>query len=103
MRCLLTSGLVLAAMLLTGCTAGSRPSGTGVVLARTLPPTPAWAQPVNVSRPPDDTDWEVVAKREQNGRKLANGRIICLVGWIGERRQELATGQPGAVQPCEAR
>lgn len=103
MRCLLILGSLLLLTLSTACTAGNRPSGTGVVLGRTLPPTPAWAQPVHVSRPADGTDWEVVAKREQNGRLLANGRIVCLVGWIDERRQELAIGQPGAVQPCEVR
>lgn len=93
-------GSLLLLTLSTACTAGTKPSGTGVVLARTLPPTPVWAQPVTVARPADGTDWEVVAQREQNGRKLANSRITCLVGWIDERRQELATGQPSSAGQC---
>ena len=71
------------------------------MLARTLPPTPAWAAPVDVSRPADGTEWEIVARREQNGRKLANARLGCLVDWIDERRVELATGRTGKVLGCE--
>lgn len=78
---------------MTLSTACTRPPASGPVLARTLPPTPAWAKPVAVARPAEGTDWEIVAKREQNGRKLANGRLICLVDWIDERRVELAGGK----------
>lgn len=88
-------------MLSTGCT---RSPTSGPVLARSLPATPSWAKPVEVSRPPDDTDWEIVARREQNGRKLANGRLSCLVDWIDERRVELATtGKAWKVLGCEAK
>lgn len=74
-----------------GCTpADSIRSG---VVGRDFPPTPAFAVPVKVLRPPDGTDAEVVAKAEQNGR-LANGaRLVCLVRWIDEGRVAFATGK----------
>jgi hypothetical protein len=93
--------MVASLLLLTLSTACTRsPVSAGPVLARTLPATPAWAKPVAVPRPPDDTDWEIVARAEQNGRKLANGRLTCLADWIDERRVELAGGK-GRVLPCE--
>lgn len=92
------AGSLLLLLLSTACTRS--PVSAGPVLTRTLPATPAWAQPVEISRPADGTDWEVVARREQNGRKLANGRLTCLVDWIDERRVELA-GKPGKpVKGC---
>lgn len=94
MRCARISkaGLLLSASLLlalssTGCTPTA--SLRSAVLPRVLPPAPGWAQPVTVLRPPDGTDWEIVAQREQNGRAEANARIVRFVRWYEERRLEL--------------
>jgi hypothetical protein len=61
------------------------------VLPRQLPAAPAELfAPVVVLRPPDDTDWEVVAKREQNGRKLANARLAKAGAWYEDVRKAMA-------------
>lgn len=78
---------------MTGCTAanlGRQPK----VLPRALPPLPEWARPVGVERPPDGTDWRVIAKTEQNARKANAQRLGCLGRWYEERRAEYAQGKP---------
>ena len=70
-------------MLSIGCT----PSSSVRVLPRTLPPAPAELfATVKVLRPPDGTDWEVVAKREQNGRVLANAKLAKARVWYEDVR-----------------
>lgn len=65
-------------MLSIGCT----PASSVRVLPRALPPAPAELfAPVRVLRPPDGTDWEVVAQREQNGRALANAKLAKARAW----------------------
>lgn len=67
-----------------GCT----PASSVKVLPRTLPPAPAELfAPVKVLRPPDGTDWEVVAKREQNGRVLANAKLVKAKAWYEDVRE----------------
>ena len=60
------------------------------MLPRDLPPAPAWAVPVEVSRPAEGTDLLEVAKREQNARKLANARLVQFGRWYEERRRDYA-------------
>lgn len=72
------------------------------MLPRTLPPTPAWMAPVRVLRPPDGTDWEVVAKREQNGRLENAARLNCARRWLDERRTELGGGTAQPLKGCPA-
>lgn len=60
------------------------------MLPRELPPRPAWAEPVGVSRPPDGTPLAEVAKREQNARKAANAIILRFGRWYDERRADYA-------------
>lgn len=63
--------------------------------------TPTWAVPVDVKRPPDGTDAEVVVKAEQNGRFATGGRLVCLVKWIDEARIAQATGTwPKPAKNC---
>ncbi len=70
-------------LLSIGCT----PASSVRVLPRTLPPAPAELfAPVKVLRPPDGTDWEVVAKREQNGRVLANAKLAKAAAWYDDVR-----------------
>lgn len=83
-------------MLSIGCT----PTSSVKVLPRLLPPTPAFATPVKVLKPPASTDWEIVAKREQNGRLANAARLNCLVRWIEERRIELAGGTVKLTKGC---
>lgn len=78
---------------LSACS-GTLPLASSAVLPRELPALPAWAKPVGVARPPDGTDWRVIAKTEQNARKENAGRLACLVRWYGERRAEFAKGKP---------
>lgn len=74
-------------MLSIGCT----PASSVRVLPRALPPAPAELfAPVRVLRPPDGTDWEVVAKREQNGRALANAKLAKAGAWYEEIRRAVA-------------
>lgn len=84
--------MLIAALLLTltsiSCT---RAPSSVRVLARDLPPKPAWAQPVGVSRPPAGTDLVEVAKREQLARQKANAIIVRFGDWYDERRADLAT------------
>jgi len=76
--------LVPALMLCAGCT----PASSVRVLPRALPPAPAELfAPVKVLRPPDGTDWEVVAKREQNGRALANAKLAKAAKWYDQVRE----------------
>ncbi len=76
--------LVPALMLSAGCT----PASSVRVLPRALPAAPAdLFAPVTVLRPPDGTDWEVVAKREQNGRVLANAKLAKAAAWYDRVRE----------------
>ena len=62
--------------------AACTPASSVRVLPRALPPPPAELfAPVKVLRPPDGTDWEVVVKREQNGRVLANAKLAKAGAW----------------------
>ena len=79
--------LVPVLMLSAGCT----PVSSVRVLPRALPAAPAELfSPVKVLRPPDGTDWEVVAKREQNGRVLANAKLAKAAAWYDQVRQAVA-------------
>jgi len=85
-------------LLSIGCT----PASSVKVLPRQLPPTPAFAVPVKVLKPPPGTDWEIVAKGEQNGRLANAARLTCLVRWIDERRVDLAGGTAKPIKGCPA-
>jgi len=74
-------------LLSIGCT----PASSVRVLPRQLPAMPAELfAPVKVLRPPDGTDWEVVAKREQSGRVLANARLAKAGAWYEDVRRAVA-------------
>ena len=61
------------------------------MLPRDLPAAPAGLfAPVTVLRPPDGTDWEVVARREQNGRMLANARLQKAKAWYDDVREAVS-------------
>jgi len=63
------------------------------VLPRALPQAPVELfGPVKVLRPPDNTDWEVVAKREQNGRVLANAKLAKAGAWYEQVRNAYGEG-----------
>ena len=76
--------LVPVLLLSVACT----PARSVRVLPRALPPAPAELfAPAKVLRPPDGTDWEVVAKREQNGRVLANAKLAKAGAWYEDVRE----------------
>jgi len=62
--------------MLAGCVTSGRP-----VVERSLPPLPAYAQPVKVKDPKAGEDPLNVAARERAGRVKANRRIQDLGKW----------------------
>lgn len=66
-----------------------------MVLHRTMPERPDWARAVSAPRPPDDTDFEEVAKILDNTNQANAGRLWCFGQWYDERRREFAGAAPG--------
>lgn len=56
-------------------------------IARSLPATPGFAQPVSVPDPKAGESAIAVAARERAGRKRANGIIVNFRNWYGGVRK----------------
>jgi hypothetical protein len=94
---------IIALVALVGLLGACQTTGQKV-LVRSLPPAPAYAQPVQVADPRVGDDALVVAARERLGRVQANCVITHFRDWYERVRQAYAEGgdQSPLVSEVEA-
>lgn len=83
----LRSGLLLISVGLLLTTLGGCGSLPREPIARNLPATPSFAQPVNVAAPKVGEPMLAIAARERAGRKRANSTILNFRKWYGGVRK----------------